>query len=140
MIVIETITIIRKTIFIPMIQNRIKVSFLNYLIFFIFYFNKVNGIKKKQRMEPYILAQFYALAYVFLSSRICQCQSIPSKRKKTCYLVIKINLLSLISSGSVNKARQCSNFYDSFLILLIIIIRAHFSVRQKIHFYTIITL
>nr|WAJ60760.1 photosystem II protein Psb30 [Pterocarya fraxinifolia] len=33
-------------------------------------------------MEPYILAQFYVLGYVFLSSRICQCQNTAIKIKK----------------------------------------------------------
>nr|DAZ91995.1 TPA_asm: photosystem II protein Psb30 [Carya palmeri] len=50
-------------------------------------------------MEPYILAQFYVLEYVFLSSRICQCQSTAIKIKKNVLFsyLNELNPFSLIS-------------------------------------------
>lgn len=88
MLVIETTTIIIKTISIPMIQNTIKVSFLNYLIFFLFQFYSIyfTGIKKKERMEPYILAQFYVLAYII--EPYLSMSKHPHQKTKKCYLVI----------------------------------------------------
>lgn len=83
MLVIETTTIIIKTISIPMIQNTIKVSFLNYLIFFLFQFYSIyfTGIKKKKEWNHIFLHNF--MFWRTLSSRICQCQSTPIKRQKS---------------------------------------------------------
>lgn len=105
MLVIETTTIIIKTISIPMIQNTIKVSFLNYLIFFLFQFYSIyfTGIKKKERMEPYILAQFYCFGVHYRAVSV-NVKAPPSKDKKVLFSYLNEssfpNLIGLLEQST----------------------------------------